>query len=783
MRSIGTRFLLSVGVFAVLFSVFVIYQTHSAARRHTGELINQQGSLALKFDLAIREYVAEHIRPVMQEHIAEDEFVPETMSTSCVARNIFEKVREEFPDYIIKFSSDNPRNPANRASRSELRMIEYFNDNPQVNRWSGRILSDGTDYYAHFSARRMTEKCLRCHGQPEDAPKSLLERYGATRGFHRPVGEVIALDTVAIPMDKANAALASETAGQSMIMMAGLVLLLVAVALVFRSLVARRLAMIAGHFKQVAAQPESASIAPVEVRGRDEIAVLAASFNALVERVAAVHASLEARVTERTAELATMNVELQGEIGDRRHAEETLREHAALLRSKNTELEAQGQQLRAQQEELVAINNALEQANAAAEGANKSKGEFLANMSHEIRTPMTAILGFADVLHEEISCCTRCPAHVDCPQRAKAKQAVETIRRNGGYLLNIINDILDLSKIEAGKLEVHSIRCSPFELVANVQSLMGVRADAKRLAFDVEYVGALPETILTDPTRLRQILINLLANAIKFTETGGVRVIGFLDDADPANALMRFDVVDTGVGMTQKQAARLFQPFTQADASTTRDFGGTGLGLIISRRLAELLGGNISIVETRPGRGTRFRVTIRVGNLEGVKLVEAPESATPREAEAPASCGADSSAAKLDCCVLLAEDGPDNQRLISLMLEKAGATVTIAANGREAVDKALSAMAGRKATDPPQPFDVVLMDMQMPEMDGYQATETLRQRGYTGPIIALTAHAMASDREKCIRAGCDDYLSKPINRTQLAATIKQQLKKKLPLAI
>ena len=339
MRSIAVGFLLPVAIFAVLFSAFVVYETHSAARGHTGELVNQQGLLALEFDHAIREYVAEHIRPAMQGHVAEDEFVPETMSTSFVARNIFEKVRQDFPDYIIKFSSDNPRNPANRASRSEFRMIAYFNDNPRINRWSGRIQLDGTEYYAHFSARRMEESCLRCHGRPEDAPTSLLERYGAIRGFHRPVGKVIALDTIAIPMDKADAALASQTAENSAIMMAGVVLLLVAVALVYRLLVARRLAMIARHFEQIAAQSENASITPVEVQGRDEIAVLAASFNALVERVGAAHASLEARVTERTAELASMNVELQGEIGDRKHAEETLREHAALLRGPTAAVE------------------------------------------------------------------------------------------------------------------------------------------------------------------------------------------------------------------------------------------------------------------------------------------------------------------------------------------------------------------------------------------------------------------------------------------------------------
>lgn len=278
----------------------------------------------------------------------------------------------------------------------------------------------------------------------------------------------------------------------------------------------------------------------------------------------------------------------------------------------------------------------------------------------------------------------------------------------------------------------------------------------------------LPETVQTDPTRLRQILINVIGNAIKFTEVGEVRLLTrFANDGN--EPLMEFDVVDTGLGMTEIQVAQLFQPFMQADTSTTRKFGGTGLGLAVSKRLAGLLGGDIAVVETRQGAGTRMRVTVATGLLDGVKMIEDPLTATvltPDETSAKAS--ADQPALHGDR-ILLAEDAPDSQRLIAHVLRKAGAEVIVVENGDLAVDTALS------AHNAGNPFDVILMDMQMPVMDGYEATGLLRQNGYTGLIIALTAHAMADDREKCIRAGCDEYASKPIDHRKLIETIRRRL--------
>jgi CheY-like chemotaxis protein len=297
--------------------------------------------------------------------------------------------------------------------------------------------------------------------------------------------------------------------------------------------------------------------------------------------------------------------------------------------------------------------------------------------------------------------------------------------------------------------------------VADVIALMKVRADSNRLELKSHYPGPIPETIESDPTRLRQILINLVGNALKFTEDGGVQIwVRFLPDLQTGGRL-EFVVRDTGIGMSAEEMGRLFRPFVQADASTTRRFGGTGLGLTISKRFADLLGGDL-IAESQVGRGSSFTVTLSTGSLAGVRMYQ--PSAGPGILRLPSPRPREPTP-RLSCRVLIAEDGVDNQRLLSFLLRKAGAEVEVVDNGLAAMERATEAQREGK------PFAVILMDMQMPVMDGYTSTSKLRAAGYAGVIIALTAHTMAGDRERCLDAGCDNYATKPIHGSQLISLI------------
>gem|GEM_PF-7116839 len=420
------------------------------------------------------------------------------------------------------------------------------------------------------------------------------------------------------------------------------------------------------------------------------------------------------------------------------------------LQQLNVTLEQRVQQ---RTSELKVRELQLEQAIESSEQANRAKSAFLANMSHEIRTPMTAILGFAELLEgDELI-------------EQERKLYTRTIRRNGDHLLRLLNDILDLSKIEAGRLELEQVEVSVKEMIEEIATTMRLRAEALGLSFEVVYESPLPPAIQSDPVRLRQILVNLVGNALKFTEAGGITMQACYDDVAQEGPRLQIKVIDTGIGMTGAQQSKLFEPFTQADESTTRRYGGTGLGLSISRRIADAMEGQLT-VDSAVGEGSCFTLTIPVTPIEpsaeeqsGEPVAEQPE--TPVAQTLPNPNGRHR--------ILLAEDGEDNQVLITRVLKKAGYEVDLAHDGNEAVAKALKAIACKR------PYDLILMDIQMPVMDGYEATKKLRSAGYTMPIIALTAHAMSGDEGRCIDAGCDGYATKPINREQLIRHVQMMI--------
>ena len=387
----------------------------------------------------------------------------------------------------------------------------------------------------------------------------------------------------------------------------------------------------------------------------------------------------------------------------------------------------------------------LRAANQRAEDATAMKSMFLANMSHEIRTPMNAVIGMVYLA-------------LKTPLSEKQRDYVNKIHQAGTSLLGVINDILDFSKIEAGRLDIEAVDFRLEDVIASVTSITAQKAQEKGLEFLVDVADSVPQHLVGDPLRLGQVIANLINNAIKFTEQGEVYLRAELHDQVGDRATLRFSVKDTGIGLTPEQAARLFQPFSQADASTTRKHGGTGLGLTICRRLVELMGGEIWL-ESEPGVGSTFLCTVSVGVSAGLA----------RRRVAPEHPLADRHADRLrGLRVLLAEDNEINQQIAVELLEGVGATVAVANDGVEAVRKVLS-------QPMPPTFDVVLMDLQMPEMDGYQATQKIRAdpRFARFPIIAMTAHATIEERQKCLDAGMNGHVSKPIDPASLFDTLER----------
>ncbi|MEX2093681.1 MAG: response regulator [Pirellulales bacterium] len=551
---------------------------------------------------------------------------------------------------------------------------------------------------------------LKNDDRPLDIPAKLVEGAHVTAGGHieivTPVradadnGELVGMLYIRANTDN----IAAHTASQIrfiVLISLGSLLVAVTIAAFLQNAISRPILRLS-EAAQVITREENYSIR-VSREAQDELGTLYRSFNQMLDALKSTH-----------DEVALQAERLAKEVGVRKRAE------ADLLIAKE-----------------------------AAEASNRAKSEFLANMSHEIRTPLTGILGFTDVLL----------TGGDDGDMAKRLEYLSTIQASGKHLLTVINDILDLSKIEAGRVEFEHEACKPDQLVDDVLRVLQVKADEKSLAMSVRWESQIPRLIYTDASRVRQALINLIGNSIKFTSQGSVEVVGRLMQFQ-GRPQLEFDVIDTGIGIADDQLAKIFEPFIQADSSVTRRFGGTGLGLAITRKIARGLGGDLTAV-SETGEGSTFTLRFDTGDISGIPLITPAAANQPRAVDAarPAATNVSS-----DVNVLLVEDGDTNRKLIKLLLERAGARVTTAVNGAVGVEIAMR-----------ESFDVILMDMQMPVMDGYSAARQLRDCGATLPIIALTAHTMTGDREKCLDAGCTDYLTKPINAELMFAAIERAM--------
>ncbi len=374
---------------------------------------------------------------------------------------------------------------------------------------------------------------------------------------------------------------------------------------------------------------------------------------------------------------------------------------------------------------------------AQAKEANRAKSAFLANVSHELRTPLGAMLGFAELAMESKS-------------TDSIAQYVKTILRNGKELLRIVDEVLDLSKAESNSMEIESIRFSLPDLLNDISTLLQVRTAQKNLELRFVNRGDLPEYVYSDPFRLRQILLNIVGNAIKFTDQGSITVESSFQDGT-----LQFLISDTGIGINPTQRERLFSPFTQADDSTSRKFGGTGLGLFLSRKLAALMGGDVRLLQSTPKKGSQFLVTVQVSvddsadRTQGKHEVIKPDEGPPHDMS--------------DSKILVVDDSPDNQDLIAAFLAKSGIKSDTALMGSQAVTMANDS------------YDAILMDIQMPGMDGFEALRRVREKGLNIPVIAVTAHAMKGDRERCLSSGFNDYLCKPLSRKALEDCLKRHL--------
>jgi signal transduction histidine kinase/DNA-binding response OmpR family regulator len=668
------------------FSVFMYKNTMDKAIRHAQE----KAEIVLAEVEAIQGYFKEVVRPKMYNLIPEDDFMVETMSSSYVAREVTKRFNSIAPEYYFKQAAINPRNSLNQADSLETEVIKQFNQKPEMKEWHGVADKNGKKYYYFMRPFVMEELCLKCHGNPEDAPKYIVDTYGAQNGFGGKVGEIPGVRAIGIPVEAAFADARKDFRNIMMFGLSSMSVLFFLVFLLFRKTVIGNLRNITSAFTDIANNSDEIG-RQMEIKSRDEIGVLTEAFNRM---------SLE--LLTRTQELQTARDNLENEVAQR--------------------------------------TAQLQQANAELEKANKLKSEFLANMSHELRTPLNSIIGFAEVLRDGL--CGKL--------NAEQMECVLDIHSSGKHLLQMINDVLDLSKIEAGKMELH---CEEFSITTVLDGTLSVVRDMatkKNLSLQINAPDNLPD-IYADPVKFKQIMYNLLSNAIKFTPEDGSITI----DVSLENDKFLISVTDTGIGISPEDQLYLFDQFKQVDSSYARQYEGTGLGLALTKRLVSMHGGDIQ-VESEPGKGSKFAFNLPARSSR--LFSQGKPSVTLEFTEQMKTEPSEQESRKT---VLIAEDNLQAAQLLAIYLIEAGYNVAVARDGEEAVKKAREA----------KPFAITL-DVMLPTKDGWQVLQELKNFSETKNIPVIIV-SIVDEYDIGFSLGAVGYLVKPVDRKQLLQTLAE----------